>query len=318
MFGIKASLVKAYHVRPDLINVDVIGVVHHVGGVASGGSHVDLQAEDIALLAKTLLVLIENKELAVEEPGVGLKSLDGAPACVLQIRGDLLAGIVPQVQVFVDDVHNRIGEVVAGLENDIPVGIADAVIGDDGAVDELLHDVLDSGRIGIESLHILLIFQLVGGGGAHTVVGLDDDGVAHLGDEGHAFFKIGDQVVAGGLHAGLGVELLHAAFVLDAVDAVVLETRGDVEVGAQLGIPQEPVFVIGLQPVDLAVFEGEEGYGAVDLIIVFQAFHLIIFRQGVAALRVQGLIGAVADAQGGDAVVFQTLGEVPVSFREIR
>ena len=125
-------------------------------------------------------------------------------------------------------------------------------------------------------------------------------------------------MVAGSLDPGLGVELLHAAFVLDAVDAVVLETGGDVEVGAQLSVPQQPVLVVGLQPVDLAVLEGEEGHSAVDLVIVLQTGYLVVFHQGIAALRLQRLIGAVADAQSGDAVIFQTLRETPVGFREIR
>ena len=254
----------------------------------------------------------------MEEAGVGLKGLDGAAAGILEIGGDLLAGVVPQIQMVVDNIHHGIREIVAGLKDDVTVGVTDTVIGDDGAVDKLLHDVLNRGEVGIEALHILLVLELIGGGGAYAVIGLNDDGIADLGDKSKALFHVGDQMIAGSFHAGLGVEFFHAAFILDAVDAVVLEARGDVEVGAQLGIPQQPVFVVGLQPVDLAVFESEEGHSAVDLVIILHAGHLIVFHQRIAALGIQLVIRAVADAQSGNAVALQPLGEMPVGFREIR
>ena len=96
------------------------------------------------------------------------------------------------------------------------------------------------------------------------------------------------------------------------------EAAGDVEIGAQSGIPLQPVFVVGLQPVDAAILEGEEGHGAVDLVIIFEAADLVILVQAVLQLRLQLIVGLVADAKDVHAVIFQLPAELPVVRREVR
>ena len=46
-----AHLVIADHIRPDLVAVHRVGKVDHIGGVAAGGAHIDLQRDVIALFA---------------------------------------------------------------------------------------------------------------------------------------------------------------------------------------------------------------------------------------------------------------------------
>ena len=90
------------------------------------------------------------------------------------------------------------------------------------------------------------------------------------------------------------------------------------EIGAQGGVALQPVFIVGLQPVDAAMLEGEEGHGAVDLVVVFQAVHLVVFVQAVLQLRLQLVVGLIADAQHVHAVVLQLPAELPVVGGEVR
>ena len=174
------------------------------------------------------------------------------------------------------------------------------------------------GLVGQKGLQLGVAGQLVGIGSAHTVVRLDHHRVAHFLHELFAACQVVHHVIAGGGDAGLLVTLLHLALVLDAGHIRGLEAGSDVEVGAQGSVPLQPVFIVGLQPVDAAMLEGEEGHGAVDLVVVFQAVHLVVFVQAVLQLRLQLIIGLVADAQHVHAVVLQLPAELPVVGGEVR
>ena len=89
------------------------------------------------------------------------------------------------------------------------------------------------------------------------------------------------------------------------------------EVGAQGSVPLQPVFVVGLQPVDAAILEGKKGHGAVDLVVVFQTAHLVVLVQAVLQLWLQLIVGLVADAQHIHSVVFQLTAELPVVGGEV-
>ena len=188
-------------------------------------------------------------------------------------------------------------------------------------MDELLHDVGDvrvvRGLVVKECLQFLVAGQLVGVRSTHTVVGLDHDRITHLLDEGFAAVEVVHHVVAGDGDAGFLVILLHLALVLDAGHILGLEAGGDVEVGAQGGVPLQPVLIVGLQPVDAAILEGEERHRAIDLIVVLEAADLVVFVQAVLQLRLQLIVGLVADAQHIHAVVLQLPAELPVVRREI-
>ena len=171
--------------------------------------------------------------------------------------------------------------------------------------------------VGQEGAQLLVIGELVGVGRTDAVVRLDDDRVAHLVDELPASLEIVHHVVAGGGDASLLVVFLHLALVLDAGHIRGLEAAGDMEIGAQGGIPFQPVFIVGLQPVDAAILEGEKGHGAVHLVVVFQTVHLVVLVQACLQLRLQFLVGLVADAQHVQAVVLQLPAELPVVRGEV-
>ena len=180
-------------------------------------------------------------------------------------------------------------------------------------MDKLLHDVRHAlGTGGHEVLKLLVALQLVGVGSAHAVVRLYDHGIANPGNKVPAALDILHQMVAGHGNSGLLVVFLHAGFVLDAVQIAHLKTAGDVEVGAELCVLLQPVFVVGLQPVDAAILEGQEGHGPVYFVVVFQTAHLVILGQAVFQLRPQLVVGLVADAQHVQTVVFQLTAELPV------
>src|SRR5699024_7302175 len=242
----------------------------------------------------------------------------GGPGVVGQVLDDVIDGVV----VVVDDVHDGHGGDVARLKDGVAVGVDDGIVAVHLGVDELLHDVGGKGVhrrfVGQEVPQLLVGGQLVGVRGAHAVVRLDHHGVAHLVDELAAAVEVVHHVVTGGGDAGLLVIGLHLALVLDAGDVLDVEAGGDVEVGPQAGVLLQPVLVVGLQPVDLAVREGEEGHRAVDLVVGFQAADLVVFVQARVRLRHQLVVRLVADAQHAHPVVFQLMAERPVVGGEAR
>ena len=64
--------------------------------------------------------------------------------------------------------------------------------------------------------------------------------------------------------------------------------------------------------------KAKKGHGAVDLVVVFQTAHLVVLVQAVLQLRLQLIVGLVADAQHVHAVVLQLPAELPVVRREVR
>ena len=72
--------VIAYHVRPNLVNVGGVRIIDHVGRVATGGTHIDLQRYKIALVAESLAVAIEAEKFEVYKPTFHVESLYGFSA----------------------------------------------------------------------------------------------------------------------------------------------------------------------------------------------------------------------------------------------
>ena len=292
------------------------------GREAAAGAHVDFQRHDLALLAHAGLIFRHPEELEVDEAALDAEALDDGTACGAGIVGQILDDVVDGVVVVVHDVHDGHRADVARLKDGVAAAVDDGIVAVDLGVDELLHDVGDVGMVGAlvgqEGAQLLVIGELVGVGRADTVVRLDDDRVAHLVDELFTALEIVHHVVAGGGDAGLLIILLHLALVLDAGHILGLEAAGDVEIGAQGGVAFQPVFVVGFQPVDAAILEGEERHRAVDLVVIFEAADLVVLVQAGLQLRLQLIIRLVADAQNVHAIVFQLPAELPVVRREVR
>ena len=294
--------VEADHIRPDLIYIGLLAVVVHVRGVAAGGAHIHLQAQHIALLAQPLLVLAEYEELQVDEPALHAEGLDGPQACGADVLRHVLHQVIGGVPVVVDDVHNGFGGDIAALKQGLALGIHNGIEGLHVASDVLLHDVHPVVLVVHEERQVFVRGELVGVVGPHAVVRLDHHGVAHGVGEVQGVLRPLHNVPSGCGQTGLGIVFLHGGLELDLPHILNLGAGGDVEFRPQLGIPHEPVLIVGFQPVDLAVLEGEEGHGLEDLVVVFQAGHLIIFIQTVPQLLQQVFIGTVADPQHPHAV----------------
>ena len=310
--------VKGHHVRPDFVHIGLLGVVVHLGGVAAGGAHVDLQTDHVPLLAQSRLIFVQDEEFQMDEAALNPEGFHGGKSGLADLLRQLLYQIVYGIALRIHDVHDGQGRDIAGLEQHLSLGIHDAVEGLDIAVDELLHDVHGVVLIADEPPDVLVGLQLVGVAGAHAAVRLDHHGIAHGVGKFQRVLQPLHQMIPGGGDTGLGVVLFHAGLELDLVHLVQLGAGGDVEFGAQGRVPHQPVFVVAFQPVDLAVFVGEEGDGLEHLVVIFQTGNLIIFVQTVTQLLQQIVIGAVADAQHPHTVIFQLPAEFPVGHGEIR
>ena len=105
---------------------------------------------------------------------------------------------------------------------------------------------------------------------AYTDVRLDDDGITDFRYETERVLECRCQMALGARNMRVGIELLHCGFVLEIVDPVGSYAGRHIEIRAETGILLKPVFIVGLDPVDLSVLEGEESAGPEDFIVVLQ------------------------------------------------
>ena len=310
----QGGMVESDHVRPDLVNVGAVGIVHHVGREAAAGTHVDLEGHHVALLAHAGLILRQAEELEVDEPALDAKALDRGTARSAHVVGQITHDVVDGVVVVVDDVHDGKGRHIAGFKHGLAMGIDDGVIAVDLGVDELLHDVAHIRlALGVQKpAKAALVRQLVGVRRAHAVVRLDHHGIPHRFDKGAAAVEIVHDVVARHGDARLFVVFLHAGLVLDAFHILRLEAAFNVKIRAEPGIALQPVFIVALQPVDAAIAEDEKRDRPVHLVVVFQTGHLVVFVQAVLELGRKLVVGLIADAQHVEPVVFELPAELPV------
>ena len=122
----------------------------------------------------------------------------------------------------------------------------------------------------VEFMQLRFIFQLVGRIGADAVVWFDDNRIARLRDKRQSRFPLRHQMPAGRADSGFFIQRLHLALVFNKGNGLVAHAAGHIEIRAQLSVLHQPVFVIGFDPVDLAIAERKKSAGFIHFLIVFQ------------------------------------------------
>ena len=124
-------------------------------------------------------------------------------------------------------------------------------------------------------------------------------------------------MISGSWNTGLLVEFFHFGFVFDTGHVFRVESAGNIEISTQLCVTLQPVFVVGFQPVDAAVFENKESNSAVYLFFVFQAVDMIIFTESILQFPGKLFIRLVTDAQYSETIVPKLPAEQPVVCRKV-
>ena len=280
----EARPAEGHHVGPDSIDVGGVGVVDHVGRVATCGAHVDLERHEVAHFAQIPAGLVETEELEVDEAVDDAEGLHRVASQGAEGLGHLLVHVVGEVEALVDDVHDAGRPDGHRLEQGLAFGIDDGFVGTDFARDELLDDV---GLVAVcldEGAQLLFVVQLVGAACPNAHIGLGDERIATFAGKAQQGIQ-----PAGGLllpccgNAALAIVLLHLGLLLDG--------------GDEACVLFEPVFVVGLYPVDLAIFVGEEGHGTEHLAVVLHVFDTVVFGEGVAEFGAQRFVGRIGNAK---------------------
>jgi hypothetical protein len=119
-------------------------------------------------------------------------------------------------------------------------------------------------------------------------------------------------------NACLGIIFLHCRFALEAFDGSRADTCGNIEIGAELRILFKPIFIVGFDPIDLTVFEGEESHCAENFVVVFERAYLVIFCKGSLELGLERVVRFIADAEYVYTVFMESVTEIPICVRKIR
>ena len=96
-------------------------------------------------------------------------------------------------------------------------------------------------------------------------------------------------------HTGLTEVFLHDGFVLGLGQILGFDAK-DIELLTQASIQFQPVFIVGFNAVDGAIFMEEEGDCSSDLVQVFQIIHAEVFSQSRFELIVELVIRFLADS----------------------
>ena len=306
------------HVRPDLVQVEGVREVDHVGIVAARCTNVDLQAHVVALLAKPLLVGGQAEELHVDKAVPDAKGLDGRAGQLAERGVDSRAGVVPHVEHVLHRGSDVDGILRLVLKERLAVGVDDGLIGADVARDKLLQHVGLVPLGGKQCLEGRCIGYFGRATSAHATLGLGKERIADLLGKRANLRGIVEKHLPRGGNARRSVERLHLGLALPLGHLRRACARSDVEVVAQTGILAEPVLVLRLEPVDLAVLPGEECDRTEDLVVVLQGGHPIVLVERVLDLLRHHVVGRVADAEHRGAVLAQAVAPVPVGVGELR
>ena len=115
-----------HEARPLPIDVDVVGVIEHVRGQSPRRPQVHLEGVDPA-------VTVGTEELEVKEPSADVEGPRRPPPRLLQVRRDLPEGMVEEVGVLVDRLHDPLAEGVRGEEDEVSVAVGQPVEGEDAS-----------------------------------------------------------------------------------------------------------------------------------------------------------------------------------------
>ncbi len=317
----ETALVEADHIGPDAVDVGGVREVQDVGREASRRTHVDLEAHVIARLAQAGLVLGEAEELHVNETALEAERLGRRTAELLQRGVDGGTCEVAHVQLEPHDLLHRRRELLLVLEERIAVAVEDGVVAADVARDELLEDVRVIAQPVEERLELGRVGDGMRAARAHALLGLGEERIAHLLGEGAGRLGIGlagnaDLTRSG--HVARSIERLHAGLALPDRDLFGAGARAHVEVVAQARVERQPVLVVRLDPVDLAVLEGEERDRTEHLVVVLEGRRPVVLGEDGLELLGDVVIRRIADTQHVDAVALQAVAPVPVGLGELR
>ena len=313
----QTSLVKADHVGPELVHVSRVGKVHHIGHVTAAGTHVYFQSHEVSNLSQPFFGFGKLEEFHVDEAAFYTKGFHCGATPLLQLGFHGRRYIEDQFYLLVYDVHDGRGY-AHGLKKHVALGIHYGVVGANPAVYIFFHYIGVFRFFCEEGSQIFLVFQAPGSSGAYAVFRFHDDGVANLFNKLFCFFLCGDRGLSARWHTGFFIIGLHGGLAAISLDFIYVRTGEDVEIRSQHGVMFQPVFIVGFQPVDLAVFKTEKSYGPKYLVIIFQGSNFVIFCQALFQFRGQVIIGGIADTQHVGSVLLQSVTPVPVGAGKLR
>ncbi len=68
------------HIGPDLIDIRIMRKVHHIRGVAAGGTHIDLEADKIAGISESGFIFCETEEFQMDKAAPDFEGRNGCPS----------------------------------------------------------------------------------------------------------------------------------------------------------------------------------------------------------------------------------------------
>ena len=202
---------------------------------------------------------------------------------------------------------------VTRLKHRLTVGVNDRIVGIYFTVYILFHDINRIWPFQIKKLlHLLFVFDFEGMRSPHTIVRFGNYRIIDLLRKCQTVLQRIHHMITRGRDSRLCIVFLHLRFELNARDIFFLKTAGDVKICTKLRIALQPVFIVGLQPVDSSVFVSQKCYRPVDFLAVFQITYLVILIETVLQFVGQFIVWLIADAENIQTILLQFSAKLPV------
>ena len=305
--------VRGNHLRIDVKHIDRLRIIHHIGIMPACRPHIHFHDRITAGFPDTCVVLRDIDELEMNEAPVHAKRPGSLSAIIPQLCRDFCHREEMDALVILYRInHRRIS--AHGLEQRITVGVQDRVIGTDITAQEFLHDIKFRRELIVKGPELVFPIDLLRAVCADADVRFDDHRISNLFHESQAGIQVRNNVLTCGRNSGLDKKALHAGLPDHIADPVFSCADSNVEIRTQPCIHRKPVFIQGFQPVDPAVFVNEKSNRAVNLIIILQRVHNIVFCQGILQLVIQCVIRYVSDSEHIYAMFVQAVAELRAGY----
>ena len=161
-FVIQIRPIVDQQIGPGPVDVNITGVVKHIGGITARWPHIDFQGH--------ILVDGRFEEFDVKKPLLHIKSPEAFAADLFQRGGNIAQRVVVYVSCFVDGFHDALAERVGRVKYGFAVAVRQSVKGINATGYEFFHNIVGVG-LGLEKgIKILVAVEPIGADSAHPVI----------------------------------------------------------------------------------------------------------------------------------------------------
>ena len=311
------TAVRRHHIRPNLVHIGGMGVIHHIHRPAPRRPHIDLHPDELALLADALLVVVQAEKLHVHEAAPNLKGPYGGAPRLSQIIGHLRRDVIGKILLLVDNFQNGRRPHRHRLKQRLALGIDNRVVRINIPAQKLLRDIRHGILFPEEPLQFRRRLDAVRILRAHADIRLHDNRIADLPRERLRLPHRGNHRVPRRGDMRAQIIRLHRRLVAEPLHLRRLQPRRHIKIRAQERVLLQKQLIVRLDPIDFPVLIGKVRHRPKLLVVIRKRLNKVIIGQRISHILIEGLQRTVPNTQHRDPFLLQPIAKQPIIRRII-